>query len=306
MIQQSNALRRLEEILTRAVDSGKTTQLAGLILAEAMDVEPNPHNIVGFYGLLSKAEEEAKCITKPKIDRYLRTIKDLHNHFIVQHIWGMEWGSFSRYIEDKGVLNTLDSLADFFCSEHPVVFLEKDFLENLNSEFSGLLDEILRSDLSRELKRFLKHHIEDLLGAIRRYQIDGSEGLKKAAQSITSDLLMTENSLKDADKKNPTYMRIKAWGLSLLLYIAPSPYDIIGAVPDIHEFWMPKFEELSTGHKKVEKIISETSTIQEAVEKSISVFDRQQQKSLSSSKELKALPASKNDAETTPSDTKNP
>lgn len=297
-MQQSSALRRLEETLTNAITNGDTKKAAGPILLEAMHLESQPHNIVDFYELLNKAEEEARCIrTKPRIDRYLQTIEKLHEYFVTQHIWGVAWSTFATYIEDKGFLNTLDSLAEFFHTENPAILLEKEFLEKLNDEFSDLVEKILQSDLPKDLKRFLVGHIEDILKAIRRYRIDGTEGLKKAAQSLVSDLMMTEHRLKDADKRNPIYTCIKAWGLSLLLYIAPSPYDIIGAVPDIHDFWVPKFEELSSGHKKIEETISNTSTIQEAFEKSANAFDRKQQQSLPGSKELKALPASKEDPE---------
>lgn len=106
---------------------------------------------------------------------------------------------------------------------------------------------------------------------------------------------MTEHSLQDKDKDNPVYRHAKAWVLSLLIYIAPSPYDIIGAVPDIYDFWVPKFEELAAGCEKIEQIICETLTIQEAFEKSSNTFDRQPQKSITGGRELKALPASTND-----------
>jgi hypothetical protein len=297
-MMQSSALRRLEETLTVAVANGDIQQAAGPILLEAMNLEKQPHNIVDFYELLNKAEEEARNIrTKVKLDRYLQIIEKLHEHFVVQHIWGIQWNTFATYIEDKGVLTTLDSLAEFFDSENPAIYLEEDFLEQLNSELTLLLEQILQSDLSKDLKRFLTGQIENILKAIRRYKIDGTEGLKKAAQSLISDLVMTEHVLKDADKKNPIYTCVKAWGLSLLLYIAPSPYDIIGAVPDIYDFWVPKFEELSTGHKKIEKIICETPTIQEAFEKASNAFDRQPQKSIEGGKERKALPPSKEDSE---------
>jgi hypothetical protein len=296
-MMQSSALRRLEETLTKAVDNGDIKQASGPILLEAMNLANQPHNIVDFYELLNKAEEEARSIrTKTRIDRYLQTIEKLHEYFVVQHIWGIQWNAFATYIKDKGVLNTLDSLAEFFHSENPAIFLEEDFLEKLNSEFTLLLEKILQSDLSKDLKRFLTGQIENILNAIRRYKIDGTEGLKKAAQSLVSDLVMTEHNFKDVDKKNPIYTCVKAWGLSLLLYIAPSPYDIIGAVPDIYDFWVPKFEELSTGHKKIERIICETPTIQEAFSKASSAFERQPQKSIEG-KERKALPASKEDPE---------
>ncbi|MHC5746609.1 MAG: hypothetical protein ACYTXT_32905 [Nostoc sp.] len=95
------------------------------------------------------------------------------------------------------------------------------------------------------------------------------------------------------------YKRAKAWFLSLLIYIAPSPYDIIGTVPDIHDFWVPKFEELAAGWEKVGQIICETPTIQEAFQKASNTFDRQPQKSITGGRELKALPASKEELETT-------
>jgi hypothetical protein len=259
-----------------------------------MKLSEHPQNIIDFYELLSKAKEEAKSIkNKQNINRYLQTIEELYQVFVLNHLWVTAWSTFAAHIEGKGVLNTLDALAEFFNSENPEIFLEQDFLEKLNGEFRNLLDGILESNLSKELKRFLIERIEDILKAIRRYHIDGTEGLEKATKALVSNLVMTEHSLQDNDKDNPLYKHVKAWVLSLLIYIAPSPYDIIGAVPDIHDFWVPKFEELAAGREKVEQIICETPTIQEAFEKASKIFDRQPQKSITGGRELKALPASK-------------
>jgi len=293
---QSNALRKLEETLAKAIENGNRQQICAHVLLESMNIGSQPHCFVDFYELLNKAEEEAKSLrTKKNIDRYLSTIEQLQEHFIVNHIWGTVWGNFASYIETKNVLNTLDSLAEFYYREHPMIVLEEDFLEKLNSEFTLLVDEITKSDLSRELKRFLTAQIENILKAIRRYHIDGTEGLKNAAQSLVSHLVMREHTVKDVDKKKPVYTRVKAWGLSLLLYIAPSPSDIIGAVPDISDFWIPKLEELITGREKIEKIIDEIPNIQEVCEKASHVFDRQAQKIIAGSSERKALPASQED-----------
>jgi hypothetical protein len=294
----SNALRKLEETLTKAIENGNRQQASGTVLLESMNIGSQARSIVDFYELLNKVEEEARSLKSIRnIDRYLSTIEQLQEYFIVNHIWAVAWDTFANYIETKNVLNTLDSLAEFYYRENPAIILEKDFLEKLNSEFTSLLDEIIKSDLSRELKTFLTKHIEKILKAIRRYHIDGTEGLKNAAQSLVSDLVMRGHTVKDLDKNNPKYRRVQAWGLSFLLYIAPSPYDIIGAVPDIYDFWIPKFEELAKGREKIEKIIEETPNIQEACEKASHVFDRQAQKSIAGSGERKALPASKEDSE---------
>ena len=76
----------------------------------------------------------------------------------------------------------MDALADFFHAQDPLVFLEQDFLDQLKTEFQSLSDSILNSTLSNELKKFLIEKVEDILAAIRRYHIDGTEGLTKAAQ----------------------------------------------------------------------------------------------------------------------------
>ncbi|OWY65924.1 hypothetical protein B7486_39215 [cyanobacterium TDX16] len=140
----------MEEILTYAITNGEPRQASGLIFLEAMGLEPQPHNIVDFYELLNKAEEEAKSIrTKLKINRYLQTIEKLHEYFITHHLWGVHWNTFAAYINEKDILNTLDSLAEFFHSENPMIFLEKDFLEKLDSEFNFLLEQVFQSDLSK-------------------------------------------------------------------------------------------------------------------------------------------------------------
>jgi hypothetical protein len=309
MMIQSSALRRLEEVLTNAMTDGDIRLASGPILLQAMNIEVRPHHLVDFYELLNRAEEEAKCIrTKPKIDRFLQTLEKLHGEFIVRHLWEVPWGALSRYIEDKDLLNTLYSLAEFFHSENPSIFQEADFIDKLSDKFSTLLKEVIQSDLSSELKNFLVIQIEDLLRAIRRYQIDGMEGLKQSAQSLMTSLMMSEHTLQDADKKNYTYAKVKALGLSLLLYLMPSPYEIIGAVPDVCGFWIPKFEELSTGYKKIESIINDGPTlmIQEVVKQSSSIFDKKPQKAISAGNEMKSLLPSKDEIETNTPDLPNP
>jgi hypothetical protein len=297
MIQQSSALRRLEEVLTNAVDNGDVSEPSGLILLKAMSLQIQPHNIMDFYGLLNKAEGEAQRVrTIKNIDRYLGAINQLHEQFITNHVWTTKWQTFAAYVRNTNVLSMIDSLAEFFSLENPAISLDKDFMEQLSSEFTLLTAKILQSDLPGEIKRLLVGHVESILTAINRYQIDGTEGLKKSAQALVSDLVMTEHSLEDVDKKNPTYTCIKAWGIGILLFITPSLYDVISVIPDIHEFWIPKFEEISTGHKKIEKIC-ESSTIQEAFEKASDTFNRQQQKTIGGGKDVKALPPSGNNRE---------
>lgn len=96
MMQQSNALRRLEKILTEVVASGATQHASGPILLKAMKLSEHPQNIIDFYELLSKAKEEAKSTkNKPNINRYIQSIEELYRVFVVNHVWS----TFAAHIE---------------------------------------------------------------------------------------------------------------------------------------------------------------------------------------------------------------
>lgn len=296
-MKQSNTARRLHTILKEAISNGGSQENSGNILLKAMKVDGHLHKLLDFYELLNKVGEDARKLKNIEdIDSYILVIEQLQNYFVTNPIWGSQWATFVNFIQDKNILIALSALANYLHSQNPERLLEVDFLEELSAKFESFLNEIYESDLSKELKIYLIDRIEDILKAIRRYAIDGTEGLEKAAKSLVNDLALTEHNLKDEDKKNPIYQRVKAWGLSLVLFITPSVYDIVGAVPDIYEFWVPKFEELATGSEKIEKIIREESNNQEIIEKALDTFSKESIKSISG-RELKALPASKEDVE---------
>jgi|SRR6476469_4255561 len=306
-MQESSALRKLENILDQAIKDGKRERSAGVVLLEAMKLPSEPKNLVDFYEILNKAEEEVKALrNRPKIDRYIQSMDLFHNTFITYHIWEVKWSTLASFIESRDLLNTLDSLAYFVHLDNPRVLLEEQFLTDLNNKLKSILDEIITSDLSQGIKRFLTVRIEDILKAIRRYDIDGTEGLEKAAKSLLTDLALSENKLQDEDKRKPLYRRIQSVAAGLAMFFMPtSAYDIVGAIPDIHEFWSPKIEVLVANIEEIEASICEGSKISEVYEKAFEVFSKGPQKSITGGKEIKALPPSKQDVENKPEDETN-
>jgi len=303
MMQQSNALTRLENILTEAVEKGDQAQASGYVLLIAMKLSPEPQNLVDFYELLNKATEETKRLKDiSKLEIYLEAVDDLCKFSISTYLWGSKWELFSDYIAEKSVFILLNSLARDFHRQNPSILLEQEFLEKLSSKFKSLLRSTLSSDLSKELKSFLVERIEDILTAIRKYHIDGTEGLKKAAQPLVSDLVLQEHRLTDEDKRNPIYSGVIASIVALIQFVTPSNiFDLIGFFPDV-SYWEPKFEDLAKGFEDMEQIIRETPTLQEAFEKASNMFKKQPQKSIIGREELKALPASKETMEATVDD----
>lgn len=294
-MHQSNALRKLEDVLTEAVDNGNRNQHSGPILLKAMQIAQEPQNIIYFYELLRKAGEEARSLKNiQRIERYLKTLEDLQILFAANAVWTEKWNLFASNIESKGILNTLDALAHFYYLQTPKVLLNHDFLEELGEKLRDLRDEVLDAHLSKEFKKFLAERIEDILRAIDKYFVDGSQGLEYAAKSFVSDLLVAEKRINDNEKKNPILKKVKAWAYTLLIGItSPSLYDVIGAVPDIQEFWAPKIEDLIIKQQDLEQIIDDETTMEGVLEEAIIIFTRKSQRIIEGKPDLKALPAAK-------------
>ncbi len=293
---QSNRLGRLESILYEAVTNGEKSQRSTIVLAEAMNLDSNDQNIVFFYELLSKAKEDAISLRRyPRIDSYIKVIEELVIFSITNHLYSLVWNNFAIYLNDKNVLIALSALAHYVDTHEPRKFLDQDFLIKLKSEFDELSKKVLESDLSRELKTYLSVIIENILKAIRKYTVDGVQGLEEAAKSLAYDLLILEPKLKDEDKQNPILKQFIAIELGLVTFITPNLYDIIGVVAALHdESWRTDFQSLITHRDNIAKMLNEGATIQEVFNKAPDIFKQETKKSISG-KEQKLITPAKED-----------
>ena len=249
-MNQSSALRQLEIILEEAMTSAQENQ-TGLILMRAMQLEEKPCNLVSFFTLLHKAKEEAKRLQYSKVDRDIAALEDLQKVFSENPAWGHPWSSFSGHIKVSNILSILNNLANSYHNQTKNPFLEKDFLKDLDNDFSSLLQDTLDSELSKTFKKEIKVKIEDILSCIRNYSIDGTEGIEKAVQSLLIQVEMGDRN-PSKDISDPILRKLKITAISFLLFLKPSFWDVAGLLPDIDSFWVPKFHELVEFRQKVE------------------------------------------------------
>jgi hypothetical protein len=264
-MNQSSALRQLEIILDEAMTSAQDKQ-TGLILMQAMQLQEKPCNLVSFFTLLHKAKEEAKRLKYPKVDRDIAALEDLQKIFSENHAWGHPWSVFSGSIKISNILSILNNLANSYHNQTKNLFLEKEFLVELDNDFSCLLQEILDSELPKFLKNEIKIKVEDILGCIHDYSINGTEGIEKAVQSL---LVQVEIGNKSSSEVvcDPILKKLKITAISLLLFLKPSFWDVAGLLPDVDSFWAPKFHELVEFRQKIESQIDEDSSIKAICEK---------------------------------------
>jgi hypothetical protein len=286
-MNQSSALRQLEIILEEAMTSAQDKQ-TGLILMQAMQLQEKPCNLVSFFTLLHKAKEEAKRLKYPKVNRDIDALEDLQKIFSENHAWGHPWSVFSGHIKVSNILSILNNLANSYHNQTRNLFLEKDFLEDLDNDFSSLLQEILDSGLPKIFKKEIKIKIEDVLSCIRNYSIDGTEGIEKAVQSLLVQVeLGDKNSNKDIC--DPMLRKLKITAISFLLFLKPGFWDVAGLLPDIDSFWVPKFHELVEFRQKVELHIDEEYSLKTICKKISDADYEHEVKSLKSADDKKLL-----------------
>ncbi len=302
-MSESNVLRVLQAILKESIEQGNPEQAAGIVLLQTMKLNQEPKNLITFYELLSRAKSDAVKLRNISSDNHkeeytesVEAIEALQDMFVLTPPWTQPWKSFAGQLKSGRYTSILASLARDFHVQNPKIFLEQEFLKELDLNLSSLKNEVLGSELSPSFKKYLIEKIEDILKSISRYLIDGTEGLEKAAKSLLSDLTLAEYKLTEPDKQSPVYKKVKAWGLALVLWCSPSPYDLIGAVPDVQQFWMPKYEELATGQKQIEKILESHSSTEEIIKEAedqniLCKKPKSKPKSLAG-REIKALPPS--------------
>lgn len=287
MKNQVNALRKLDNILSEAINSGNKEQASGPILLKAMNLEEKPHNLTNFYDVLTRARNEAQSIrNKPNLDRYLKIIEELHGLFIVHHLWNTQWNTFSMHIESANILTALDALADNFDRQNPSVDLGRDSIEKIAHDFTDLLREVSESDLSQQLKNFLIEQLEIILTTIHQYDMNGSKDIERASKSFMSDLLIIEPSLTQKDKDNPIYKKVIGRNIGLALSLTTYIFSVY---PDIQTFWMPQLNQLFT---QCEQLAEDNSNIQIVVSQALSYFSKETPKILDG-KEIKAMEPSK-------------
>jgi hypothetical protein len=234
MQQQTSALQRLTKILGDFMQEPMTQPSFPAItkLLEHLEyintADESPH-LMDFFTLLSTAREEIGRVKDREFSR--RVIEKLSDYFTNKDFTDVKWIDFKNFIDDGNYIEVLKSWADHYHTQNPTIFLESDFLDGLKNQFNSLLDEIIASDLSNNLKKFLTKQIENILYAIRRYSIDGTEGLEKAIKSFFSNLAIVESHLDNKDKKNPIYKNCQSWVSTLLISLLyPSAYDVIGVL----------------------------------------------------------------------------
>jgi hypothetical protein len=244
---QDSALRRLHHLLTQAIDSGALAGSASEVLESVNILTGESMGIFDFFYILRQASVEARKITKPAgVNQYIPELDRFREYVLVNDVYNTQWRDYKHRIDSCNTMLIIDALANYYSSEYPLMSHKEDFLKCLLEELNTILQELTDSDLPAELKRVISSNLNGIVQSIYKYNIDGTDGIRSAVQSLIAELLILESSNIGAKSIRASRVLRKAsiLGSLLLNLLRPSVFDIIGAVPDIQSFWIPAIQQL--------------------------------------------------------------
>jgi hypothetical protein len=263
-MKNSNSLINLQDILNVAIKSGNPSASISQVLLEAMrqSVTIESPTIFDFYKIINYAEDEVKYLGDS--NEYLEQIYNLHNVFISRNITNEQWNVVMGTIKNSNIVGILKLLGTKIYERNPFEYFEKDFLDSIRQQFDSISDEVRKSNLSSELKRFLLERISSIANAIDRYSISGARALEEANKLMLFDISFKEDTLTEEDKRNPVLKRLIATGIALQHFITPSIYDLLSlpaAIDDIS----PKIQQFIKYEESIIKSFGESINIHEAI-----------------------------------------
>jgi hypothetical protein len=212
---QTNAARRLHDILEEALRIGNREQLIYQVLAVPLSIsapDENQYRFLDFFYLMSEVERLINQLKKvSNLEKYVKIVNNLQSLFFTYGIFQGKWGSIEGAIQSNNTLLILNSCADFIAREKLEISLEQERLQEFLQQCEDLLTEIDSSDFPEDIKTFLVIRLEEICTAIRHYKIGGPERLRMVVESSIGAIVLRHESLELDPSTKPLMNKIFGW-----------------------------------------------------------------------------------------------
>ena len=97
---------------------------------------------------------------------------------------------------DEAALDGLDFCADLLSRKMPEKILDKGVLKSIYDDTNKLMEDIVGSDIDKDLKIFMLEKLDQVISAIKEYKIKGANPVEKVVESTYGAIVMHENIYK--------------------------------------------------------------------------------------------------------------
>ena len=184
-MQYDNPAARLLSILRDGRNIGPTEQCrkawAGLLNTPKNDHALLMSRLGKLMSLPQEIIDQIKQLFPNQQNTWDHWSRQVNNGFSTQNLNG-QWETFLKHIDDH-TINYLAISADLIQSKSTVQPLNLENLIELRNKISELLEAVLISEISPEIKKFVIHHLRKILTAIEEYKITGALPILDAVES---------------------------------------------------------------------------------------------------------------------------
>jgi len=183
------------------LQGGSTAQVA---LADMFEVKKDDHaelfsKFSVFLKLIEDTERRIVNLDHPNKDKFMKCMGPIKGAFKIPSL-NASWSDTLKKISDSDIA-LLELSSEALDAYRKEALIEQDQLEEIKQDTDSLFNEIVNSDLDKNLKVILLDLLEVIRRAIAEYQIRGAEGLKKAvAESVGRLFIDKDIVLKEKDK----------------------------------------------------------------------------------------------------------
>ncbi|MBD2168046.1 hypothetical protein H6G04_27045 [Calothrix membranacea FACHB-236] len=238
-MRQNNAARRLYDAFQYALADGNPNEFTYLVLARAFgvkDPESNKYFLIDIFDLLAEVEKKIKLLKNVDgIEIYVKGIQEIQYYLITCNPLDGLWQTLKSFIEGRNLSLILHSCANFLDQEQPEPELTDEQLHEYLKQCESLLQEVVISDLSNDIKEYLVVRLEEICSAIRHYKIGGPERLR----------IIVEASIGAAVVRYGQYSEQQKEGIFKKIMNVLGPIaTVLGLVADTNGFVLPAVKEV--------------------------------------------------------------
>lgn len=248
-MEQSNAARRLHDILKHAIATGENDKKIYQVIAEVLNIE-NPSGekylFTDFFVLLAEVERIVRQLKRVgNLDEYIDAIREIQSAFFTCGVFQGKWEQLSSTIQSRNLILVLDSCANFIALEQIDPLLSEEQLQKYLQECEDLLQEVMKADLPKDIKTFLIVRLEEICTAIRHYSLGGPERLRTLVEANIGGMILHGAGISLQEEEENILKKIFKWLVTLggILDLAANTQGyLLPKVGEITKYLLPPGE----------------------------------------------------------------
>lgn len=278
---EGNSISILCKILTELSESASSDEAIKVELARRTNKEMSD---LGF----SKAVLDFMCIFKDAErtiltsegavdpEGFIEILNEMNLFFLASNTWDIRTKSFNAWIKQKNILPYLRLAAGNIEREQQKIILTDDFLKNLLHQVHSLEEEVIGSEISKDVQLFVLSKLREISWAIENYHIYGNKSIKISVNSIFSEIFnkIQGREIKDADRCNKHFGKFTSFVWMLLVINSTAIEPLLGTVSHVvvnrEKYLKPNIEEVLAIGSHLEEAMVRTSNLGDAIEEGYS------------------------------------